>query len=110
MPIIDKRHDVFISYAHKDNPLPESPITILFVLLNNRYSEEIDVFFDKDGLKLGVDYVKDSFADITDLKFKLMKILLPRLCAYGININENEKFIQINQVNILRNPMNILSG
>jgi len=58
MAVIDKRHDVFISYAHKDNPPPESPITKLVALLKETYrtcynGEEIDVFFDEDGLKPG---------------------------------------------------------
>jgi hypothetical protein len=58
MPIIDKRYDVFISYAHKDNLPPESPITKLVTLLKETYcdrynGEEIVVFFDEDGLKPG---------------------------------------------------------
>ena len=58
MPLIDKRHDVFISYSHKDNPKPDYPITKLVDLLKKTYhdhydGEKIDVFFDIDGLKSG---------------------------------------------------------
>jgi len=57
MPTIDKRYDVFISYAHRDNPEPEYPITQLVELLKetyrDRYGEEIAIFFDVDGLKPG---------------------------------------------------------
>ena len=58
MPAIDKRYDVFISNAHKDNPEPEYPITKLVDLLKETYRdrygrEEIAVFFDIDGLKPG---------------------------------------------------------
>ena len=58
MATIDKRYDVFISYAHKDNPEPEYPITQLVDLLKDTYrshyaGEEIDVFFDADGLMPG---------------------------------------------------------
>ena len=55
--MIDKHYNVFISYAHKDNPAPENPITELVALLQetyrNRYGEDIHVFFDVDGLKPG---------------------------------------------------------
>jgi len=55
--MIDKRHDVFISYAHKDNPKPGKPITKLVRRLKETYrdlyKEEINVFFDEDGLKPG---------------------------------------------------------
>jgi len=34
--------------------------------------------------KLSADYVTDSFADIIDLKYKLIKILIPRLSAIFI--------------------------
>lgn len=58
MAVIEKRHDVFISYAHKDNPDPEKPITQLVEMMRKTYSdhyndEEIDVFFDEEGLKPG---------------------------------------------------------
>jgi len=58
MSVIDKHYDIFISYAHKDNPPPENPITKLVALLKETYrdrynGEEIDVFFDEDGLKPG---------------------------------------------------------
>ena len=57
MTTIDKRYDLFISYAHKDNPAPEYPITQLVALLKETYhscyGEDISVFFDVDGLKPG---------------------------------------------------------
>ena len=58
MQAIDKRYDVFISYAHKDNLREqEYPITQLVNLLKetyrDRYGEDIEVFFDVDGLKPG---------------------------------------------------------
>ena len=57
MTVIDKRFEVFISYAHTDNPEPEYPITQLVALLKetyrDRYGEDIRVFFDVDGLKPG---------------------------------------------------------
>jgi hypothetical protein len=68
--------------------------------------------FDVDELKakLSADYIMVSFADIKDLKLKLIKILIPRLCACGITVTETDKFIQISQVNLLRKPMNNLSS
>ena len=58
MLALDKRFDVFISYAHKDNPEPDYPITKLVDLIKQTYTEhyngqEITVFFDADGLKPG---------------------------------------------------------
>jgi hypothetical protein len=60
--------------------------------------------FDIDELKsqFRTDYVFDSFKDITDLKHKLINILLPRLSACGVIVAETEKFIKIGSVNILR--------
>jgi hypothetical protein len=60
--------------------------------------------FNVDELKseLGAGYTIDLFADIMDLKFKVMKILQPRLYAYDINVTETDKFIQICSHNILR--------
>ena len=68
--------------------------------------------FDTDALKatLSADYVIDSFADIKDLKLKLIKILSPRLCVCGITVTETDKFIQIVSVNILRKPIKSLSS
>jgi hypothetical protein len=60
--------------------------------------------FDVDELKaeLGTDYTIDSFADIKDLKLKIVRILLPRLTALGIKVKETDKFVQITSVNLLR--------
>jgi hypothetical protein len=60
--------------------------------------------FDVSGLesRLGANYVFGSFADIADLKLKLMRILWSRLCAYGVVVTEARGFIQINSVNILK--------
>ena len=52
--------------------------------------------------KLGADFVMSSFANIEDLEYKLLKILLPRLIAYGVTVTETDKFIQIKGVNVLR--------
>lgn len=62
--------------------------------------------FDVDELKakLGEDHIIDSFADIGDLKLKIVKILSPYLCACGVTVTETDKFIQIGFVNILRKP------
>ena len=73
-----------------------------------REKRELDV--DELKAKLSADYVTDSFADIKDLKLKLIKIISPRLCAYGITVTETDKFIQIGQVNILRKPVNSISS
>jgi hypothetical protein len=62
--------------------------------------------FDIDGLKmkLSTDFVMDSFAGISDLKLKIMKILIPRLCACDILLVENDNFFKIGSINILRKP------
>jgi len=52
--------------------------------------------------KLGENYITDSFLDIKDLKLKLIKILIPHLCAHGVAVSETDKFIQIGLTNILR--------
>jgi hypothetical protein len=60
--------------------------------------------FNKDELKsqLGANYIFDSFTNITNLKHKLINILLSRLSACGVTVTETEKFIRIGSVNILR--------
>jgi hypothetical protein len=60
--------------------------------------------FDTDELKaqLGANFVMDAFADVRDLKLKLIKILMPRLSAFGVSVTETEIFAQIASVNILR--------
>jgi len=62
--------------------------------------------FAVEGLKtkLGAGFVMDSFADIDELKYKIAKILSPRLGACGAAITETGKFIKIGSVNILRRP------
>jgi hypothetical protein len=82
--------------AYKQNKRPEE----LYCLFQD-YPEKRE--FDLDELKsrLGADYIIDSFADVKDLKLKIVRILLPRLTALGINATENDKFVEIASVNIL---------
>jgi hypothetical protein len=83
--------------AHMQNQMPQE----LYCFIQDRQEKRE---FNVDELKseLGADYTLDSFADIMDLKFKVMKILQPRLCACDINVTETDKFIQICSHNILR--------
>jgi len=89
--------------AHTQNQRPQE----LYCFIQD-WQEKRELDMDELKAKLGADYVMDSFADIKDLKLKIIKILIPRLCACGINVNETEKFIQIGSTNILRKPMNSL--
>jgi len=116
-----KKSDIFIALFRSiagDFTLEEVEVSITAHTQNQR-PQELYCFiqdwqekrkFDVDELKskLSADYVIDSFADIKDLKLKLIKILIPRLCACGINVTETEKFIQIGQINLLRKPINNL--
>jgi len=88
--------DVAIA-AHAQNQRPQE----LYCFIQD-WQEKRELDMDELKTKLSADYVTDSFTDIKDLKLKLIKILIPRLCACGINVTETEKFIQIGQVNILR--------
>ena len=83
--------------AHTQNQKPEE----LYCFIQD-WQEKRE--FDINDLKaqLGAAYITDSFADINDLKLKLIKILVPRLCALGVNITENSKFVKIGLENILR--------
>ena len=85
--------------AHTQNKKPQE----LYCFIQDRQEKRE---FDKDELKskLGAAYITDSFADIMDLKHKIMKILTMRLCACGVTVTETDKFIQIGSVNILRKP------
>jgi hypothetical protein len=96
--------DVAIS-SHTQNQRPQE----LYCFIQD-WQEKRELDMDELKAKIGANYVTDSFTDIKDLKHKLIKILIPRLCARGIDITETEKFIQIGQVNILRKSMNGLSG
>ena len=83
--------------AHKQEKRPQE----LYCFIQDwREKREFDMNELKE--KLSKDYVMDSFTDIKDLKQKIIKILTPRLGAYGITVTETEKFIQIGPVNILR--------
>jgi len=83
--------------GHTQNHRPEE----LYCFIQD-YGEKRQ--FDADDLKakLGVDFVMDTFANIEDLKFKLIKIISLRLGACGVTVTETEKFIQFDSVNILR--------
>jgi len=96
--------DVAIS-SHTQNQRPQE----LYCFIQD-YREKRELDMDDLKTKLGANYVTDSFADIKDFKLKLIKILIPRLCARGIPVTETDKFIQIGQANILRKPMNGISG
>ena len=83
--------------AYKQNKRPEK----LYCLFQD-YPEKRE--FDVDELKarLGADYIVDSFADVKDLKHKIVKILSPWLAKLKISVTETDKFVQIASVNILR--------
>jgi hypothetical protein len=83
--------------AYKQNGKPEKLYCFIQDYLEKR---EFDV--DKLKAELGADYIIESFADIKDLKLKIVKILLPRLTALGIKVKETDKFVQIASVNLLR--------
>jgi len=83
--------------AHAQNRKPEE----LYCFIQD-YQEERKFNVDELKAQLGADYLIDSFLSINDLKLKLIKILLPRLDALGVNVTETGKFIQIVSVNILR--------
>jgi len=88
--------DVAIA-AHAQNQRPQE----LYCFIQD-WQEKREFDMDEIKAKLSANYVTDSFADIKDLKFKLIKILIPRLSACGITVTETEKFIQISSINILR--------
>jgi hypothetical protein len=83
--------------AYTQNKRPQE----LYCFIQNSQEKRA---FDADELKseLGTDYVFDSFMDTEDLKFKIIKILWPRLLACGVAITETDKFIQICSVNFFR--------
>ena len=83
--------------AHSENKKPHE----LYCLMQD-WQEERE--FDADAIKaeLGADFTTDTFADIEDLKRKIIKILMPHLCAHGVTITETDMFIQINAINIIR--------
>jgi hypothetical protein len=85
------------STAHAQNQKPQE----LYCFLQDCQEKRA---FDENELKakLGAGYAFDSFTDIADLKLKIMKILWPRLCACGAIVDETEKFVRINSVNVLR--------
>ena len=83
--------------AHAQDQRPQE----LYCFIQD-YREKREFDMDEIKAKLSANYVTDSFADIKDLKLKLIKILIPRLCASGITVTETEKFIQISSINILR--------
>jgi hypothetical protein len=60
--------------------------------------------FDIGKLKadLGSDFVIDAFSDTRDFKLKLVKILMPFLNAFDITVTETDKFVQVNNINLLR--------
>jgi len=90
--------DVAVS-GHTQNQRPQE----LYCFIQDwREKRELDV--DDLKAKLGADYTTDSFADITDLKCRLVKILSSRLRDRGINVTETDKFIQIGTNNILKKP------
>jgi len=96
--------DVAIA-SHTQNQRPQE----LYCFIQD-YREKREFDLDELKAKLSADYIMDSFADIKDLKLKLIKLLIPHLCACGITVTETDKFIQIGQVTILRKPMNSLSS
>jgi hypothetical protein len=85
--------------AHTQN---QKPLELYCLIQDSIKKREFDV--DELKSKLGTDYVFDSFTNTEDLKFKIIKILWPRLLACGVAITETDKFIQICSVNILRKP------
>jgi len=87
--------------AHTKNQRPQE----LYCFIQD-WQEKRELDMNELKAKLSANYITDSFADINDLKLKLIKILSPRLCACGITVTETDKFIQINSVNILRKLMN----
>jgi len=88
--------DVAIA-AHAQNQRPQE----LYCFIQD-WQEKREFDMDEIKAKLSANYVTDSFTDIKDLKLKLIKILIPRLCACGVAVTETEKFIQISSTNILR--------
>jgi len=83
--------------AYKQNGRPEK----LYCFIQD-YSEKREFDVDKLKAQLGADYIIESFADVKDLKLKIVRILLPRLTALGINATENDKFVKIASVNLLK--------
>jgi len=83
--------------AHAQDQRPQE----LYCFIQD-YREKREFDMDEIKAKLSADCVTDSFTDIKDLKLKLIKILIPRLCACGVAVTETEKFIQISSINILR--------
>jgi len=83
--------------AHKENKTPQE----LYCFIQD-WQEKRE--FDVEELKtnLGSDFIIDTFEKINDLKYKIVKILMPRFTANNITITETDKFIQINSINIFR--------
>jgi hypothetical protein len=82
--------------AHAHDKRPEE----LYCFIQNYEKRDSD--FDKKIAEISEACVMDSFSGINDLKLKLLKILTPRLNAYGVTVSETDKFIQIDSVNIFR--------
>jgi len=96
--------DVAIA-SHTQNQRPQE----LYCFIQD-WQEKRELDMDELKAKISANYVTDSFADVKDLKLKLIKLLSPRLCACGITVTETDKFIRIGQVNLLRKPINGISG
>ena len=88
--------DVAIA-AHTQDHRPEE----LYCFIQD-YEEKREFVVEELKAKLGADFVVDSFANIQDLKYKLVKILSPRLGTCGVTVTETGKFIRIGAVNVLR--------
>ena len=47
-------------------------------------------------------FVVDTYKDINDLKCKIINILAPHLIDLGVKVKNNNKFISLNDTNVLR--------
>ena len=83
--------------AHEQNQKPEK----LYCLIQD-YQKKREFDLGKLKAELGRDFSFDSFADIIELKLKLIKLIEPYLSKYGVNITETDKFIKISSENIPR--------
>jgi len=73
--------------------------------LTHEYQGKREFEIDELKEKIGDNFKYSFYNDISDLKFKIINLLKSHLTKRGVNLNETNKFIQINSTNILRKNM-----